>query len=253
MKRLFAAELLKLRSTRMPLWLLLATLALTAMTVIFNVPRADAKEAVISLDDPRLLAVVVGITLGVAEVMVAILGVLASTQEIRYGTASSTYLVEPRRARVLVAKCLSSVLAGLVIATVTLVFSAVVGVGFIRYRDGNVTAGAQFWQVCAVALLVMSVYGVIGVAVGALVPNQIAAVVGVLVWMLAVEYVLVPALPTVGRWTPWGAASGALQLAPSLSLDGRLLSARVGALVLVGYAAAAVVLTVVVVPRRDVL
>ena len=56
---------------------------------------------------------------------------------------------------------------------------------------------AQFWQTVAPAFVVMAAYGVIGVAIGALVTNQIAAVVGVLVWMLAIEQMVIPLSP---RW-----------------------------------------------------
>jgi hypothetical protein len=62
------------------------------------------KNAPVSLDDPGLLAGIVGIGFGVPEVIVVLLGGLAFTQEFRYGTATSTYLGEPRRTRVLVAK-----------------------------------------------------------------------------------------------------------------------------------------------------
>jgi ABC-2 type transport system permease protein len=246
------AELLKLRSTRLPLGLLLATLALVTMTVAVSVPQAAAEDVPLSLDDARLLAVVVGESLGVPQVLAVLLGVLTSTQEHRYGTATSTYLVEPRRTRVLVAKCLSSIVGGLAIAVVSLAFSVVVTVALIRSRDGDVTGGALLWQVLAAGLLVLALYAVIGVAIGALVRNQVAAVVAVLVWMLAVEYLLLPTFPSFGRWTPLGVTSALLQTGPSLDLSGSLLATPVAGLVLVTYAVVAVALALVVAPRRDV-
>jgi len=252
-KALLHAEVLKLRSTRTPVGLLLATLALVALTVAVNLPKVGAKNVPVSLDDPGLLASIVGISFGVPEVMVVLLGVLAFTQEFRYGTATATYLVEPRRSRVLVAKWLASALASVVVAAATLALSVTLSIALIRHRNGDVTAAAQFWQTVAAGFGVMAAYGVIGVAVGALVRNQIAAVVGVLVWMLAVEQIVIPAFPAVGRWMPGGATNALLQLAPAISLDAKLLSASTGGLVLVGYTAAAVALTLAVAPRRDVL
>jgi hypothetical protein len=184
---------------------------------------------------------------------VVLLGVLAFTQEFRYGTATSMYLGEPRRTRVLVAKCLSLAVASVVITAATLALSVTLGIALIRSRDGDVTAAAQFWRTVAAVFVVMAAYGVIGVAVGALVRNQIAAAVGVLVWMLAVEHIVLPAFPAVGRWMPGGATYGLLQLGPAINADGKLLSAPVGGLVLVAYTAAAVALALVVTPRRDVL
>ena len=113
--------------------------------------------------------------------------------------------------------------------------------------------GAQLWQTVAAGFVVMAAYGVIGVALGALVRHQIVGVVGVLVWMLAVEQIVIPVLPAVGRWMPWGAASSLLQLGPSWGFEDELLSAPAGGLVLLGYTAAAVALALFVTPKRDVL
>jgi hypothetical protein len=155
--------------------------------------------------------------------------------------------------RVLVAKWLALVLASVVLTAATLAVSVPLGVMLIRSQGGEAVAGAQLWQTVLAAFAVMAAYGVIGVALGALVRNQIAGVVGVLVWMLAVEQIVIPVLPVVGRWMPWGASSSLLQLAPSYGFDGELLSAPVGGLVLAGYTAAAVALAHRISPRRDVL
>lgn len=252
MKALVRAELLKLRTTRMQAWLLTATLALVLLTVAFDIPSAGAETNALSLDDPALLARIVGDSFGVPQVTMVMLGVLAFTQEIRYGTITSTFLVEPRRTRVLVSKGLTLVLASAVLTAATLVVSIVATTTLIRARDGNATSGAEFWQVVTALFVVMALYGVIGLAVGALLRNQIVAVAAVLVWMLAVERLLIGALPAIGRWTPGGATFGLLQLGPTVT-SGTLLDPPVGGLLLVGYTAAAVALAVVVAPRRDVL
>lgn len=252
MRALVHAEVLKLR-TRTAAWLLLATLGLVALTIGESVPKVGDPNASVSLDDPGLLAGIVGIGFGVPEVLVVLLGGLAFTQEFRYGTITSTYLGEPRRTRVLVAKWLSLALASVVITIATLAFSATFGIALISSRNGEVTLATQFWQTAAAAFVVMAAYSVIGVAVGALVRNQIAAAVGVLVWMLAVEQTVTPSFPAIGRWMPGGATDALLQLGPELGLEGKLLSAPVGGLVLLGYTAAALTLALLLTPRRDVL
>lgn len=253
MKALIQAEVLKVRSTRTPVGLLLATLVLVALTVGFSLPQAGATNAPMPLDDPRALAAGVGIGFGVPLVMAVLIGVLAFTQEIRYGTATSTYLVEPRRSRVLLAKWVASALGAVVVAAATLALAIPLAVVLIRSRHGDVTVAAQFWQMVGAGFAVMAAYGVIGVAIGALIRNQIAAVVGVLVWMLAVEQIVIPAFPAVGRWFPGGATDALLQLGPEISLDGKLLPVAVAAIVLAGYTAAAIALTLIVSPSRDVL
>jgi ABC-2 type transport system permease protein len=253
MKALVQAELIKLRTTRMTAMLLAASLSLVVLTVATSVPGAFGEIGVLSLDDPELLAIVVGVGLGVPQVAMTLFGVLAFTQEFRYGTASSTYLGEPRRTRVLVAKWLAVCLASVVITTVTFAVSVPLGIALIRSQSGNVVVGAQLWATVSLAFAVMAAYGVIGVALGVMVRNQIAGVVGVLVWMLGVEQVIIPVLPEVGRWMPWGAASSLLQLEASYGFEGELLSAPAGGLVLVGYTAAAVALALLITPKRDVL
>ena len=253
MKALLHAELLKLRSTRMTAGLLLATLGLVALTVAVSVPDVGNENTPLSLGDPDLLADAVATSFGVPQLLMVLFGTLAFTQEFRYGTVTSTYLGEPRRTRVLVAKWMSLALASVVITTATLALSVAFGIALIRSRNGDVTVAAHFWGVVASGFVVMAAYGVIGVAVGALVRNQIAAVVGVLVWMTAVEYTVIPAFRAIGRWMPLGATSALFQLGPSMGLDGKLLSASVAGLVLVGYTAAAVILALLITPKLDVL
>ncbi len=253
MKALVRAEVLKLRSTRTPVWLLLATLALVALTVAVNVPEVGNENAPVSLDDPGLLAVTAGIGFGVPLVLVVLLGGVAFTQEFRYGTVTSTYLFEPRRTRILIAKWVTLALVSVVITTVTLVVSVAFGIALIGSRDGEVSLGAHFWQMVAAGFVVMAVYSVIGVAIGALVRNQITAVVGVLVWMLAVEQIVIPAYPTVGRWMPGATTYALMQLGPAVDPDGKLLSASVSGLLLAAYAAVAVTLALRLSPKWDVL
>jgi ABC-2 type transport system permease protein len=252
-RSLVQAELLKLRGTRMQLGLVLATLALEVLTVGVSVPKADATDAPVPLDSPALLARVVGESFGVPMVLVLLFGVLAITQEFRYGTATSTFLVEPRRSRVLFAKWLSLLVASVPLTLLCLAEAFAVGVPLIEARDGNVTIGAEFWQVLVASFGVMAFFGLVGVAIGALVRSQIAAVVGVLVWMLVVEQILNQSYPSVGKWLPAGAAFGALQLGPALTEKGDILAAPVAGLFLLLYAVVGCALAYVVTPRRDVL
>lgn len=253
MRALLRAEWLKLRSTRSTRGLLLAAFALTVLTVVVNIPHAGPGRGPLSLDDPTVLADVMGIGFGVPVVLMVLLGTLAFTQEFRYGTMTSSYLAEPRRRRVLLAKWLSLVLAGFAVAVAALVLTGALGAVLLDARGGRVTSTGHLFAVTAGAFPVMAAYGLIGVALGALVRNQVAAVVGVLVWLLAVEQIVILSFPAVGRWMPGGASDALLGLGPALDLDGKLLSPAGGGLLLFGYAAAAVVSALAVVPRRDVL
>lgn len=253
MNALVRAELLKLRSTRTLAWLLLATGAMVVVTVASSVPSASGPEAGLSLHESALLARLVGISFGVPQVMMVLLGVLAFTQETRYGTISSTFLVEPRRNRVLVAKGMALIIASVVITTAALVVSCTASVVFINAKDGNVTTGTEFGHVVAAVFLVMMLYGLIGLTIGALVRNQTAAVTAALIWQTAAEHLLLDALPQVARWSPVGATYGLLHLGPIVAIQGSLLDAPIGGLLLVGYTAAGATLALVLAPRSDIL
>lgn len=253
MTALVHAEVLKLRTTRSTGWLLLATLATDALMVAFSIPKRRAQDALIPLDDPGLLAATVGTGLLISQVLATVLGVMAFTQEFRYGTITSAYLVEPRRPRILLAKLVAATLVSAVVVVATLVLVVPPSIILIGSHDGDVTVGAQFWQVVGVGFVVLAASAAIGVELGAVVRHQIAAVVGVLVWMTAVEHVVIPALPGLGRWLPGGTTLSVMQQGQANGLDGELLPAALGGLVLLGYAAVAITLAVVVTPKRDVL
>ncbi len=253
MNALSRAELLKLRSTRILGWLLVGSLAMVLVTIIASVPSTGAKNNVLSLDEPALLARIVGVSFLWPQLTLALLGVLTYTQEERYDTITSTFLVEPQRRRVLAAKGVALVLASTVIAGATLVVSLVAGIALIRARHGNATLGGEFWQVVVAVFLVMALSSLVGLAVGALLRNQIVAVTLTLVWLTFGEHLLVAALPQVARWTPGGATNGLLQLGAVATTSGTLLNAPVGGLLLAGYTAAAVAAALVVTPRRDIL
>jgi hypothetical protein len=92
-----------------------------------------------------------------------------------------------------------------------------------------------------------ALWGAMGVGVGGAVRNQVAAVVGVLVWFLVLENILFGLVPSVGKWAP-GIATNAV-LEPSTEGD---LSENGGWLVTLAWTAAIVGAGTVLVRERDV-
>ncbi|MBC7372385.1 MAG: ABC transporter permease, partial [Frankiales bacterium] len=211
MTALVRAELLKLRTVRLPLWLLLTTLALVTLGVLATALTAGLEGAPLQRDDPALLARSVA-SAAVGNVVVLVLGILTLTQEFRFGTATPSFLVTPRRSRVLVAKLIAIAVTGLGFALVSAALAVGLSAVLLPLRGGVVTWDRTVLEVLLGVVLLMVLYGPIGIAVGALVRNQIAAVVGSLAWIFVVEQLLVALLPAVGRWTPGGASSAVLQL-----------------------------------------
>jgi ABC-2 type transport system permease protein len=244
------AELIKLRSTRLALWLLLTGLGLVVLLVLVTVPAGHDTSGALSLRDTDLLARVVGVATTAGEVVVLVLGILSSTQEFRFGTATAIFLVAPDRRRVLIAKALALAVAGLVFSAATITLDLVLSVVLINARGGAVVWSGELVAVLAAAA-VMALYGPIGVALGALVRNQIAAVAGALVWLLALEGFLITLLPAIGRWMPGGATAGLLQEGRAATTHGALLPVWAGGLVLLGYATVIGLLASALALRKD--
>jgi len=111
MTRLVGAELLKLRTTRLLLWLGLMTFALIALIVSLNAANrsvADLSQA----NSQRDLVT----TAAIAALISLILGIVVPTAEYAHNTIGQTFLVAPLRERVVAAKLMAAMLAGAVLA-----------------------------------------------------------------------------------------------------------------------------------------
>src|SRR5512132_535568 len=133
----------------MPLWLLLTALGLVVLLVLVTAPTGDTAGDALSLHDFDLLARVVGVGTAAGQIVVLVLGILSFTQEFRFGTASSTFLVAPDRRRVLVAKALALVVAGLVFAAATMTLNLLLSVIVIHARGGAIVWSGELFAVLA--------------------------------------------------------------------------------------------------------
>lgn len=251
MTALVRAELAKL-CTRAHAGVLLVAMVFVPIAASSEIPESGADGTAMTLDDPDLLALATGTGFVVPMVFIALLGGVAVTQEFRYGTVTSTCLIEPRRRRVLVAKCAALALAGLLTTALTLMLAVPVAAALIGSRGGTVAVGARFWQTVAGATAVMLMYTVVGVMIGALVRSQVVFVVAALVWMLAVEHMIIPEHMALGRWLPVAAAYQLIRLGPSVDPDGQLFPVAACALLLAAYVGTAAVLAFHLTSRRDV-
>ena len=83
-----------------------------------------------------------------------------------------------------------------------------------------------------------ALWAAIGIGVGAIVRNQVGAVVGLCVWLLLVESILIGDVPSAGKFAP-GASAGALAGIDPERHRRRAARPGLGALLLIAYAAAA--------------
>lgn len=244
MNTLVRAELLKLRTTR-TLYGLTAGMAVSVALSVAGGIVGAGKNGEPALATPAGVAGV--LSAEQATVVAVVAGILLMAGEYRHNTATGTFLVTPERSRVVRAKLLAAALAGLVLAVTASAVNLVIALPWLVAKDvpfalvGQELPSVLIGTVCATAI-----YGGVGVGIGALVRNQLAAVGITLGWMLVVENLLVNLLPDVGRWLPLGAAAALMRA------DTGLLPMWAGGVLLVGYGAVFAVAGARLVGARDV-
>ena len=241
--RLLRAELLKLVTTRLLLWLGLMLLALEVLVTTLHVTQ----DSVSSLGEPGSQRDVLGIA-SVAALIALIVGVVSSAGEYGHGTISHTFLVAPVRERVVVAKVVAGALAGVALAVFAGVVAWVLAALLLSARSIPVHLGsADVMRPLFGTLLAAALAGALGVGLGFLLRRQTAAVVIVFIWLLVVEPLL--AIANVNQYGP-GHAVASVVVAGTPS--GELLSFWPGLLLALAYAAGFAAVGAVAVKRTDV-
>ena len=172
---------------------------------------------------------------------------MAITSEFRHGTIRSTFLVTPRRSRVIAAKVVASLLMGIVFGLVAISISFGVGYAILTGRGIDFALDTGHVVLLVVGTVSMTaLWAAMGVGIGAVVRNQVFAVIGVIVWALLVDLIRA-LLPDVGRFTPVGASDSV-----TAGFADYLLAPALGALLLAAYALVVVAAGATLVARRDV-
>jgi len=261
MTALLRSELRKFFTTRL-WWILLVSLAVymggTALLLAFAFTQRGAVGLPDGLtDDPAaLVTAVYGTASSLGYVFPVVIGALAVTSEFRYQTITPTYLATPSRTRVLTAKLVSSLPLGLLYGIVGTAVSVGGGAAMLAAR-GHATflTDAAVLESVARSVLALTIWIVVGVGVGALLRNQVVAIVVVLVYTQLLEPIVRTVLTStpVGRFLP-GAAGDAIvgNSVYSATGLGGLLPWWSGVLVLAGYGLLAAAVAAGTTMRRDV-
>lgn len=247
MKQLIAAELLKLRTTRLVYGLLAATLALAVVGTLGTVALSGEIEQTFALDTAEGVRNVFS-SAGAGSIFVLVLGILGMTSEFRHNTVTETFLVTPNRGQVVAAKLVTFAVVGLVFAVSAAATTVAVALPALA-SEGVDVAPADAVAVLAGVAAVTVAYGLLGVAVGSLLRNSTAAVIVALAWTFVIEGLLVGLVPDIGRWLPGGAAAA---LTGQSVPGSEFLAPALAALVLIAYVVAFSTAGTRFVIRRDI-
>ena len=193
MTALLHAEFLKLRTTRTAIGLAGAavgiSLLLTALVATLTRPSAESVLVDVFASDT-------------SSFFILIFAVVGISGEWRHHTITSSLLAAPDRVRFLAAKTLAFAAAGLLLSLAISVTVSVLGFAILSFRDLPTPELGDLADLVSRNALAAALLGAFGVGVGAIVRNQIVGVVGILVFAVLVEPLVLGLAPDVGRFGP---------------------------------------------------
>jgi ABC-2 type transport system permease protein len=203
--RLVAAELLKVRTTRLLLWLGLLILGLEVLVIALHVSQNSPAELAQASNQRDVVSIA-----AVSALVSLILGIVASAGEFANGTIGQTFLVAPVRERVAAAKLLAAAMAGAGLALGACVFAWALTALLLKGRSVAVHLGSgRSLRLVAGIVLAAAIAGALGVGFGSLVRRQTAAIVVALVWLLVGEPLL--GIANVDRYGPGRAVASVVE------------------------------------------
>lgn len=178
-------EIRKLTTTR-AWWVLgLVALAVAVLVTVLTVAGADASEH-------SALEIFTGALIGgvqTAYMITAIVGISAVAGEYRHHTVTPSYLAVPRRGQLISAKLAVLFVYGLVVGLVAVGVCSAIAAPWLASRGllGGTLSAAGIARAVVGGTAAIAVMTAVGVAVGALLRNQIVAVGALLVYLFAIE------------------------------------------------------------------
>lgn len=186
-----------------------------------------------------------------------ILGIMLMAGEFRHGTAVATFLTAPRRGVVLTAKLVIAAIGGVLLMVISTGASLISGYfTLLSFEDVAEPSENLFLNTMIAATISGAVLGVIGVAIGTLIRNQMLAIVGALVYLFLIDPLLLALWPDAGKFLPSGLITAMLAIdisAPELGFDTtNYLPGLTATLVLLGYGAVFAFVAIATSLRRDI-
>lgn len=207
MSALVSAEFLKFRTTRAWIGFVLTAVALTAIATAGTVGTARDDQ----LGTAQLSLDIVSSSLFTALIALMI-GIMSVTTEWRHGTVTRTFLITPRRERVLIAKELWVALLAATLAVLAIVLVLAIAVPWLTVEGSSLKLDGGVAGLVGRIVIASVLWGTLGVGVGAVVQNQTFALVGAVIWIILVEALIVALLglvdlEAVGEYLPGRALS----------------------------------------------
>lgn len=213
-----------------------------------------------TLDPEAIASSVYTLAVALGYIFPAVLGALVVTSEFRHRTITPTLLAEPRRTLVLVSKLVAVLPFAVVVSVAGVVGTVLGGAGTLALMgEPTFLSDTDMVRTIAMSVVALVLWALVGVGFGAVLTNQVAAIVVLLVFTQFVEPLLrilmaqFDATETLSKFLP-GAAGEAIAGSSLYVSSGLadLLTAWQGVLVLLGYALVFLVIGRLTTFRRDI-
>jgi ABC-2 type transport system permease protein len=230
--RLIRAEFVKLRTTQVWFWLLIAALAISVLVVLGSFLSDSGVQT--KADVPQIFA-----SADTASLAVFVLGVLGVTTEYRYQTITPTVLITPSRWTLISAKLIAYAVLGILYALACVVLQLAMVLPWLASRNISFDLGDPDLRRALFGLfLVLALYGIVGLGVGALLKNQIVAVTVGVIFLLILQNLLlaIPGVRSAWPYMPAGANAAILNNQANAPDVVHILSPAAGVVVLLLWA-----------------
>ena len=194
---LVRGEMIKVRTTRTALGFAAAAVLLVLAVVLITILAGDPTTAQEKKD-----ALNVG---GALSVPLLLFGIVGATGEFRHRTIAPAVLISPHRGRLTLARLIAYVFTALLVGVAMVIVALVIGLPLLSGQPGPDLAGDDYTTVIGGGILTAMLCCALGVGIGVLIRNQVAGVVGSLVWLLIID----PLLPLIADDLAKGSILGA--------------------------------------------
>ena len=181
-------EMIKVRTTRTALGFGIASVLLVLAVVLITILAGDP-DTVQEKKDALNLG-------GALCIPLLLFGIVGATGEYRHRTLAPAVLIAPDRMRLALARLVAYVLTALAVGVAMAVVALVVGVPLLASQPGPDLGGDDYRVIVGGGIVAAMLCTALGVGVGMVVKNQVAGVVGALVWL----FILEPLIPLIDEW-----------------------------------------------------
>jgi ABC-2 type transport system permease protein len=242
LRPIIVSEWRKLRATPTMWWLLLGVVGIGVAGTAGAIALADAKD----LTSDKALRDALHAS-GAGSMLIVVAGIIGMAGEFRFGQADQTFISTPARGDVVWAKVLVFTVLGLVYGLTAVAASIATTAVYLSTQGESLPLGREaVWLTALGSVGSATLFGALGVAIGAASRRQVPAIVASLAWLLTLEPII-GQITDGGRFLP-GSASRALRR----DTASHLLSMRTGAIVLAVWVIAAFALGYVRTIRDDI-